>query len=79
MDRGRNKRSDTRFYSTSIAWSIGSHISLNSIFNGTWSDQFQFDPDDTVDGYFTLRDGTEKKGRFMSDTRFVQVIDESSN
>lgn len=45
-------------------------------FNGTWSDQF--DPDDTVDGYFTLRDGTEKKGRFMSDTRFVQVLDESS-
>ena len=55
---------------------LGPTLVSTVYFNGTWSDQF--DPDDTVDGYFTLRDGTEKKGRFMSDTRFVQVLDESS-
>ena len=38
---------------------LGPTLVSTVYFNGTWSDQFQFDPDDTVDGYFTLRDGTE--------------------
>jgi len=45
-------------------------------FKGNWSRTF--DPDQTIDEEFTLRDGSKKKGRFMTDIRGAKVLDEES-
>lgn len=45
-------------------------------FKGNWSQTF--DPDQTIDEEFTLRDGSKKKGRFMTDIRSAKVLDKES-
>jgi len=45
-------------------------------FKGNWSQTF--DPDQTIDEEFTMRDGSKKTGRFMTDIRGAKVLDKES-